>query len=214
MEDMAVMLVPNNDAMVEWWNNGGGKVIKDAYGTIENTPTSVLAELINVNMLNSLIASVPSRFKTILNDANEPMGVTRETIDKVHLGCNGVIYETNKVYAPASYSSVLFPAVIDTENLNIIKNAIDNLDYKAYLNSMVSTYSFFIPTNNGLLTYVDPVSYGKTKRSPGPAAKRIPAFLRAGRAFFILDGNPRPAAPRRGAGSGGRYAVLLAQSLA
>ena len=162
MEDMAVMLVPNNDAMVEWWNNGGGKVIKDAYGTIENTPTSVLAELINVNMLNSLIASVPSRFKTILNDANEPMGVTRETIDKVHLGCNGVIYETNKVYAPASYSSVLFPAVIDTENLNIIKNAIDNLDYKAYLNSMVSTNSFFIPTNNGLLTYVDPVSYGKT----------------------------------------------------
>ena len=162
MEDMAVMLVPNNDAMVDRWNNGGGKVIKDAYGTIENTPTSVLAELINVNMLNSLIASVPSRFKTILNDANEPMGVTRETIDKVHLGCNGVIYETNKVYAPASYSSVLFPAVIDTENLNIIKNAIDNLDYKAYLNSMVSTYSFFIPTNNGLLTYVDPVSYGKT----------------------------------------------------
>lgn len=162
MEDMAVMMVPNDQAIMEWWNNGGGKVIKDAYGTIENTPSSVLAELINVNMLNSLVSSVPSRFNTILNDANEPMGVTMDGIDKVHLGCNGVIYETNKVYAPASYSSVLFPAVIDTENLNIIKNAIDNMDYGAYLNSMVSTYSFFIPTNEGLLTYVDPVSYGKT----------------------------------------------------
>ena len=162
MEDMAVMMVPNDQAMMNWWNNGGGKVIKDAFGTIENTPSSVLAELINVNMLNSLVASVPSRFHTILNDANEPMGITLDGIDKVHLGCNGVIYETNKVYAPASYSSVLFPAVIDTENLNIIKNAIDNMDYGAYLNSMVSTYSFFIPTNNGLLTYVDPVSYGKT----------------------------------------------------
>ena len=162
MEDMAVMIVPNNQAINDWWNNGGGKVIKDAYGTIENTPSSVLAELINVNMLNSLIASVPSRFHTILNDANEPMGITRDGIDKVHLGCNGVIYETNRVYAPASYSSVLFPAVINTEELNIIKNAIDNMDYAAYLNSMVSTYSFFIPTNNGLLTYVDPVSYGKT----------------------------------------------------
>ena len=162
MEDMAVMMVPNDQAMSEWWNNGGGKVIKDAYGTIENTPSSVLAELINVNMLNSLVASVPSRFNTILNDANEPMGVSLDGIDKVHLGCNGVIYETNKVYAPASYSSVLFPAVIDTENLNIIKNAIDNMDYGAYLNSMVSKYSFFIPTNDGLLTYVDPVSYGKT----------------------------------------------------
>ncbi len=161
MEDMAVMMVPTDDAMNEWWNNGGGKVIKDAFGTIENTPNSVLAELVNVNMLNSLVASVPSRFQTILNDANEPMGITADGINQVHLGCNGVIYETNKVYAPASYSSVLFPAVIDTENLNIIKNAIDNLDYAAYLNSMVSRYSFFIPTNEGLLTYVDPVSYGK-----------------------------------------------------
>ena len=161
MEDMAVMMVPTDDAMNEWWNNGGGKVIKDQYGSIDNTPNSVLAELVNVNMLNSLVASVPSRFHTILNDANEVMGITRDGINKVHLGCNGVIYETNRVYAPASYSSVLFPAVIDTENLNIIKNAIDNLDYAAYLNSMVSTYSFFIPTNDGLLTYVDPVSYGK-----------------------------------------------------
>ena len=161
MEDMAVLMVPTDDAMNEWWNNGGGKVIKDQFGSIENTPNSVLAELINVNMLNSLVASVPSRFHTILNDANEVMGITRDGINKVHLGCNGVIYETNKVYAPASYSSVLFPAVVDTENLNIIKNAIDNLDYGAYLNSMVSTYSFFIPTNEGLLTYVDPVSYGK-----------------------------------------------------
>ena len=161
MEDMAVMLVPTDDAMLDWWNNGGGKVIKDQYGSIEDTPNSVLQELVNVNMLNSLVASVPSRFPTILNDANEPMGVTTDAINQVHLGCNGAIYETNKVFAPASYSSVLFPAVIDTENLNIIKNAIDNLDYAAYLNSMVSTYSFFIPTNNGLLTYIDPVSYGK-----------------------------------------------------
>jgi len=161
MEDMAVMLAPTDDAIKEWWDNGGGKVIKDRYGTIENTPNSVLAELVNVNMLNSLVASVPSRFSTILNDANMEMGVTLDGINKVHLGCNGVVYETNKVYAPASYSSVLFPAVIDTENLNIIKNAIDNMDYGAYLNSMVSRYSFFIPTNEGLLTYVDPVSYGK-----------------------------------------------------
>ena len=162
MEDMAVMMVPTDEAMREWWDNGSGKVIKDYYGSIENTPSSVLDDLVNVNMLNSLVASVPSRFNTILNDANEPMGVTRDGINQVLLGCNGAIYETNKVYAPASYSSVLFPAVVDTENLNIIKNAIDNLEYAPYLNSMVSNYSFFIPTNEGLLTYVDPVSYGKT----------------------------------------------------
>lgn len=161
MEDMAVMLVPSDQALTDWWNNGGGKVIKDEYGTLDNTPISVLQELVNVNQLTSLVASVPSRFSTVLNDANETMGLTTDAVDSVYLGCNGAVYLTNKVFAPTSYSSVLFPAVIDTENLSIIKNAIDNLDYDAYLNSMVSTYSFFIPTNDGFLAYIDPVSYGQ-----------------------------------------------------
>ena len=162
MEDMAVMMVPSDDAMTEWWENGGGKVIQDEYGTIENTPNSVLDELINVNMLNSLVESVPSRFDDILDDANEVMGVTLADIDSVYIGCNGVVYLTNKVFAPATYSSVLFPAVIDTENLSIIEDAIEELEYDAYLNSMVSTYSFFIPTNDGLLRYIDPVSFSGT----------------------------------------------------
>ena len=135
--------------------------MKAQYGTIENTPSSVLSELVNVNQLNSLVASVPSKFETILNDANLKMGVTRESIDSVYLGCNGIVYLTNKVFAPATYSSVLFPTVIDTENLNVLFNAIDNMDYKPYLNSMVSRYSFFAPTNKGMLCYVDPVSFGK-----------------------------------------------------
>lgn len=160
MEDMAVMMVPSDAAIQDWWDNGGGKVIQDEYGTIDNTPNSVLVELINVNMLNSLVESVPTRFDDILDDANEVMGVTLESIDSVYIGCNGVVYLTNEVFAPASYSSVLFPAVIDTENLGIIYNAIQNMDYDAYLNSMVSTYSFVLPTNTGLLTYLDPVSFG------------------------------------------------------
>lgn len=163
MEDMGVMIVPTDAAVAEWWNNGSGKVIKDRYQTIENTPNSVLQELVNVNMLSSLVASVPSRFSNILNDANDVMGVSRDAIDSVLIGCNGMVYLSNKVYSPTTYSSVMFPTVIDTENMNIIKNAIDNLDYKAYLNSTVSRYSFFIPTNNGLLTYIDPVSYGQDK---------------------------------------------------
>ena len=163
MEDMGVIIAPTDDAIKEWWNNGSGKVIKDRYQTIENTPNSVLQELVNVNMLSSMVASVPSRFSTVLNDANDVMGLSRDAIDSVMIGCNGMVYLSNKVYAPTTYSSVMFPTVIDTENLNIIKNAIDILDYKAYLNSTVSRYSFFIPTNKGLLTYIDPVSYGQDK---------------------------------------------------
>ena len=162
MEDMAVMLVPTDSAVNEWWNNGGGKVIKDYYGTIEATPNSVLDDLIRVNQLASLVSSVPSRFGEVLDDANEPLGIQQSDIKEVTLACNGAIYKTNKVFASTSYSSVLFPAVIDTTNFKIIEHAISQLDYDKYLNSMVSKYIFIIPTNEGLLSYVDPVSYGQT----------------------------------------------------
>lgn len=170
MEDMAVMLVPSNAAMQTWWNKEG-KVIQDYYAPgisdaslgLPKVPRSVIAELVNVNMLNSMNSSLPSRFDDVLNDANEPLGITLNDVDKVKLGCNGAIYVTNQVFAPTSYSSVLFPAVVDTTNFKIIKQAIDNLEYDAYLNSMVSTYSFFIPTNKGMLQYVDPMSFGQTE---------------------------------------------------
>lgn len=170
MEDMAVMLVPENEALQTWWNKEG-KVIQEYYAPgitdakigIPKVPTSVISELVNVNMLNSMNASLPSRFADVLNDANEPLGITTNDVSKVKLGCNGVVYVTNRVFAPTSYSSVLFPAVVDTTQFKIIKNAIDNLEYDAYLNSMVSRYSFFIPTNKGLLTYVDPMSFGQTE---------------------------------------------------
>lgn len=170
MEDMAVMLAPSNDAIQKWWNKEG-KVIQDYYAPgitdaavgLPKVPLSVIVELINVNMLNSFASSLPSRFDDVLNDANEPLGLKTDSVDKVTIGCNGVVYQTNCVYAPTSYSSVLFPAVVDTTNFKVIKRAIDCLEYDAYLNSMVSTYSFFLPTNKGLLSYVDPVSFGQTE---------------------------------------------------
>jgi len=162
MEDMAVMIVPSDEAITRWWNSEGGKVVADYYQTIDNTPNSVLAKLVNVNQLVSFVQSVPSKFGDVLNDANEPLGIDMASVDSVYLGCNGAVYMTNKVFAPTSYSSVLFPAVIDTTNFKIISNAIENLNYDKYLNSMVSEYTLLLPTNNGLLSYVDPVSYGQT----------------------------------------------------
>lgn len=162
-EDMAVMMVPTDEAFKDWWENGAGSDIKEFYKTLENTPTSVLQRLVNVNQLESMVASLPSRFTDILDDANDCMGVTEADISKVTLGCNGVVYKTNKVFSPKAYSSVLFPVVVDTTNLRIIETAVSCMDYSAYLNSMVSDYIFLVPTNKGLLTYIDPVSYGQKK---------------------------------------------------
>lgn len=162
MEDLAVMLVPTDEAINEWWNNGGGAVVKNYYGTIENTPNSVLDKLVRVNQLESFVSSAPSRFADIMDDANEKLGIKIEDVDSCIIGCNGIVFLTNKVFTPSSYSSVLFPAVIDTTQFKILSNVITNLNYDKYLNSPVSSYVFLLPTNKGMLTYIDPVSYGQT----------------------------------------------------
>lgn len=159
-KDMGVMLVPSNDALKEYWEEGEGKVLKDQYGEWDNVPNDVIIELLNNNMLYSLIASVPSKFGTILNDANDPMGITEESIDEVYLGNNGAVYVTNTVFPPTSFVSVLYPAIIN-ESLKIMRWAVEKNNYKVYLNSLnvPGGYSFFIPKNDAFLTYIDPVSY-------------------------------------------------------
>lgn len=161
-KDMGVIMVPSNEALADYWDNGAGRVLKDYYGSWDNVPDNVVAKLINNNMLSSFISSVPSKFGSILNDANDPMGISKEDIDSVWLGCNGAVYLTNKVYSPTSYVSVSFPALIN-ETMNIIYWGIEQLQYDVYLNSLNSYYSFFVPVNGALLEYIDPVSYGKAQ---------------------------------------------------
>jgi hypothetical protein len=162
--DMGVMMVPSDEALDEYWENGAGKVLRDYYHTWENVPDNVILKLINNNMLNSFVSSVPSKFGSILNDANDPMKVTKESVDSVWLACNGAIYLTNKVYTPTAYVSVSFPALIN-ETMSIINWAIDRqiLQFDVYLNSLNSYYSFFIPKNEAMLQYIDPCSYGKSQ---------------------------------------------------
>ena len=160
--DMGVIMVPSDKAMTGYWETGAGRVLKDYYGTWDRVPDDVVSKLINNNMLGSFVSSVPSKFQNILNDANDPMGVEPEAIDSVWLGCNGAIYLTNRVYSPTAYVSVSFPALIN-ETMRIIYWGIEQLQYDVYLNSLNSYYSFFIPTNDALLEYVDPCSYGKSQ---------------------------------------------------
>ena len=160
-ENMAVMLVPTNSAMDRYFNQEGGKVLRNYYGSWENVPDNVIAKLINNNMMNSFISTIPSKFSTVLNDASNVMGISTSDIDSVYLGCNGAVYLTNRVFSPTAFSSVSFPALIN-DNMNILYWAIEDLEYFAYLNSMESYFSFFIPTNKALLQYIDPVSFGQS----------------------------------------------------
>ncbi len=170
--DAGAMIVPTDVALNEWWTNGGGKALKDEYGTWDNVPQLVLAELLNNNMLDNFSEHVPSKFSNILNDAKMEMGITPADVDSCFMGCNGVVYLVNKVFAPASYSSVSFPALVHQSTMSAIYWAIKdptngkdesrnaNLNFAPYLNSMDTYYSLILPSNNSMLLYVDPASYG------------------------------------------------------
>src|SRR5574344_214839 len=161
-KDMGVIMVPSNTALEKYWNDGAGKVLKDYYGSWDNVPDKVVSKLINNNMLNSFVSSVPSKFSNILNDANDELGISKSDIDSVWLGCNGAVYLTNKVFSPTAYVSVSFPALIN-ETMSIMYWGIEQLEYNVYLNSLNSYYSFFVPTNKAMLEYIDPCSYGKSQ---------------------------------------------------
>lgn len=160
-QNMGVMLVPTNEALDKYWDEGAGKALKLRYGSWDNVPDKVVSKLLNVNMLNSFIGSVPSKFKTVLNDANDEIGIEKEHVDSVYMACNGAVYLTNRVFNPVAYISVSFPALVN-ETMSIFYWGIEQCGYDVYLNSQNSYYSLFIPTNDALLEYIDPVSFGKT----------------------------------------------------
>lgn len=158
--DAGAMLAPTNAALDFWWNHDG-KVLQDLYGTWENVPMQVLVKLLDINLISSFSETVPSKFNNILDNTTKvALGVKAEDVDSCFMGCNGVVYMLNRVYSPASYSSVSFPALVNEETMNVIYWAIKNLEFEPYLNSMDAYYSFIIPTNTSMLTYLDPCTYG------------------------------------------------------
>ena len=157
--DAGAMLVPTNEALDAWWNEGG-KDLKTEYGVIDSIPEKTLAKLIKVNMMSVFTEAVPSKFPYILNDAKVEMGIKIADIDSCFMGCNGVVYMTNKVFTPAEFASVAYPALAHPTVMNIIYWAIDQLNFLPYLLSMDSKYSLILPTNDAMLWYVDPYYYG------------------------------------------------------
>ena len=176
MVDAAVMLVPTDEALINYLQNDGSD-LNERYAKAgpgetawDNAPDKVVLPLLKNTMLVSLKSAIPSQFASINNTASEPMGVEKKDIDYVHWACNGVVYETNKVYVAPEYVSVFYPCVIrGDEDLKCVYTVVDNDNkvaggegFYAYLNNMGSDYSFIIPSDNALQTYYDPVSCKRT----------------------------------------------------
>lgn len=167
------MIVPTNEALNNWWDNEG-KDLKTEYGEIDSLPDATLAKLIKVNMLPVFTEAIPSKFNLVLNDAKEPIGITTADVASCFMGCNGVVYMTNKVFTPAEFQSVAYPALAHPTVMNVIYWAIDQLNFLPYLLSMDSKYSLILPSNDAMLWYLDPYTYGSEKN--GMEAPNVLAF--------------------------------------
>lgn len=200
-QDMGAFFVPNDAAMVQYFVYGGGKVLMDRYATRDNNeanleynlyqiPLDIIQALINNLMKDSFLESVPSKYLTIMNDAQDQMFPAtnadysseenyKSCIVKTCLANNGVVYIMNRVITPADYASVLAPALY-SNNTQIVKTVVRADDnyiegssynnaplkkyYSTYLKAMQSRFSFFVPTDDGLGTYglIDPMSFART----------------------------------------------------
>lgn len=163
--DAGVILAPTDEALEEFWN-GEGRSLQEKFGSWDEVSDSIVVALINNMMISSFIASVPSKFGSVVNTAQENMGIEAADVDSCFLGCNGVVYQVNKVFSVPDYRSVTYPALLNTDRMGIINEAISILKMKEFLNQMSfdkveDKYSFVIPTNTALTRYVDPVSVAK-----------------------------------------------------
>ena len=186
LKDIAAMFVPTDKALQHYFLPGGeGTYLIDAFGkkpnTLENLAENIdsipllnVQQIINNLMKSSFASSVPSKFGRVMDEANDPMGLSLESLNKtedgtydVKIANNGVVYMLNKVFAPPSLINVSAPVTLNS-NMRIMNEAVNDgkngkktlalsQNYYAYLLAMSSNFAFFIPTDDAFANYyVDP----------------------------------------------------------
>lgn len=200
LSDIAAVFVPTDEVFVDYFvNSDEGKNIIARYGILPNTEANLMTnidqidikivrDLLNNFMKQSFIASVPSKFNTVVKaGSGDPMEITVDDLAQspddpskkdVLIANNGVIYMLNKMFPPDKFSAVSAPALFSTD-MNIFRDAVNdgdvtdpranalslNLNFYAYLLAMKSNYALFIPDDEAFAQmYVDPVTLGNPNR--------------------------------------------------
>ena len=200
LSDLAAAFVPTDEVFVDYFvNSDEGKNIMRRYGPLPNTEENLMTNIDNIDLMivrdllnnflkQSFIASVPSKFNTVVKaGSGDPMEITVDDIAQsvddpskkdVKIANNGVIYMLNKMFPPDKFSAVSAPALFST-NMNVFRDAVNDgdatdprannlqldLNYYAYLLAMKSNYALFIPDDEAFADmYVDPVLLGNPNR--------------------------------------------------
>ncbi|MGE4432495.1 MAG: hypothetical protein AB7D40_00595 [Bacteroidales bacterium] len=163
--DMAAMFVPNNEAMQDYFNEDPSSEGYDLYvafdGDWSKVPDNIAADFVANHQKASFIASLPSQFETIKDEAGYEMEIEKENIVSSFVGRNGLVYTINKVLPPLDYRSVMGPVKID-QGMKILNMAMGDTycQFQYYLRSLKSTFHFFVTPDEHMKDYIDPVSMG------------------------------------------------------
>ena len=184
-EDMAAMFVPKDEVLYDYFasSKGGGRFLIDRFApnvkvaesyspesvdlllsALDSVPQVNVVSFLNNLMKSTFIGTVPSKFEKVTNDANDEMNLEEKHVDECIIANNGVIYILNTVFAPAAYSAVSAPTLVN-ENMLIMRNIIKQLRYDYYLLAMDAEYSFLVPDDNSFV-YYDPVTFGSAVLTP------------------------------------------------
>ncbi len=183
--DIAAMFVPTDEALQQYFLPGGkGEFLINTFGkkanTLENLkenidsiPLQNINQLISNLMQRSFLGTVPSKFGHVTDEANDPMGLSLDVLNRnsdgtydVKIANNGVAYMLNTMFAPPSLVAVSAPVTLNN-TMRIMNVAVQDgknssplslgLNFYAYLLAMSANYGFFIPTDEAFgKFYVDP----------------------------------------------------------
>ena len=118
-EDMAVIVAPTDAAFERYFQSGGGAALIDRYKYIDSIPNHIIVNMLDNFMKYSLVATVPSKFSSVMNTAQLEMGLSvgepggQTGIGSCLMANNGVVYKSNEVYNIPEYQSVAFPASLN-----------------------------------------------------------------------------------------------------
>ena len=184
-KDIAAMFVPTDDALWKFFQPGGeGEFLIEQFGKKPNTqenlsenidsiPLQNVQQMVSNLMMASFVSSVPSKFDHVMDEASDPMGLSKDVLNKsqdgtydVKIANNGVAYMLNTMFAPPSLIAVSAPVTLQ-DNMQIMNKAIYDgqtssplnlgLNYYAYLLAMSANYALFIPTDDAFQQYyIDP----------------------------------------------------------
>ena len=171
-QDMRVMFAPTDAAMNAYINSDEGRYLKDAYGTWDNVPTSLLALFIKNHQKKSFTNTLPQAWDKLTDESSFSMPVDRNKITKTYIGGNGTVHISSVVFPPIDYQCV-YASTLTNDVVSVMRKGIQdtNMRFYLYLRSMENMYNLLVPTDEAMKNYKDPISW-----AIGGEARRIWSF--------------------------------------